>query len=286
MKITQSVLGAADKCMLAAQYTLDPPLWFKRVGSSSRATGTGYHAGLEHLYGFRKAWGCDTDLGDITSVAVETFDKSITMDLYDNTPIEEFKWDEKVPDRETAVELIAVMLAEYVNGGHVWPMDWEILGIEVNATFDDPECGPNIQTKLGADLVLRDPNGWIVAVDHKTANKAWDANKATPRKNNQSCSYLRNLRRQYPDAPGYRFVFDIMQYPNTKSGPRFERRISDPEPRHEAAIVKKTHDFAAMYTLVHINQGLDLPANPASTLCNPKWCDFFQGCPFGAALDN
>jgi threonine dehydrogenase-like Zn-dependent dehydrogenase len=45
-RLTQSVLNQVDKCQLAAQYTLDTPTWVPKVGGSTRALGTGFHAAL------------------------------------------------------------------------------------------------------------------------------------------------------------------------------------------------------------------------------------------------
>jgi hypothetical protein len=138
---------------------------------------------------------------------------------------------------------------------------------------------------VGADLVLQDPNAWIIAVDHKTAGRRWPDGKHSPRKNVQSPFYTGLLQEIYPDAPGVRFVFDVMTYPNKKGECTFERRISDPEPRHIEAVRKQAQTFVTLYEKVHVENGLDLPGNPTSTLCSPAYCDFWEVCPFGAALD-
>jgi hypothetical protein len=284
VRITQSILGQADKCMLAAQYTLDRPSWAVREGGAERAVGTGYHAGLERYYVLRSGTlGNDLvpDLVTMVGTACDVFDTSMTVDLYDNRPIEVFKWSERVPDRTAAHSLIEALLKAYTDGKHWWPSDWSVLETEASHTV----LVDGFEYKLGADLVLQDPAGYIVLVDHKTAGKAWASNKHEPRKNDQASLYTALARHVWPDAPGHRFVFDIMRYPTKSSGPLFERRISDPDSRHEAAVLKKALDFRAVYEIVHVNNGRDLPANPASTLCNPKWCDFFAGCPFGAALE-
>lgn len=289
-RLSQSVLGAADKCLLSAQYTIDRPSWVQQVAGSARAVGTGYHAGLELYYLERMAVpGLRPDLPSMITKGQEIFEVSMSTDLYDNSPVDVFKWDETIPDQEHANRFIERMLTAYVNGteedptSKVWPDDWQVLGVEVHAQLDDPEVG--MPTKFGADLVLRAPDDGIVLVDQKSAGKAWGAGKEHPRKNVQAPFYGRNARRLYPDAPYYRFVFDIMTLPKPKTPPRFSRRISDPKPEHEAAIVKKAVDFLTVYHEVHVRLGRDLPANPASTLCNPKWCDFFEGCPFGRALE-
>lgn len=283
MRLTQSVLSDADNCLRRAQYRLDPPTWATRIAGATRAVGTGYHAGLELRYRARLDGAPLPTVDDMVAAGLATFDTSMTTDLYDNSPVDEFRWDDRVPDRGTAHHLIASMVTGYMDGGHEWPADWRVLGVEVHGLVADPVVGADL--KFGADLVLRDPNGWIVIDDHKTAGRAWDESKHLPRKNVQAPFYQRLARHLWPEAPGYRFVFSVITYPNAKGVVKFERRISDPQLEHEAAIATKARNFLDMYQLVHVQAGLDLPGNPSSTLCNPKWCDYWQGCPHGAALD-
>lgn len=282
MRITQSMLGNADKCLLSFQYGLDKPEWFKRIAGSERLVGTGFHAGLELLFRARLEGRSDPMLGSMIDAAFGAFESGCLVDAYDNSPVDEVLWSERVPDHDTAHIFMSSMLAEYVEGGHTWPVDWDVIGVEVSETV---VIGAHT-FKLGADLVLRDPNGWIVLVDFKTANKAWDQNKHKARKNNQGALYTELAKYVWPGEPGYRFVFDIIQPPNASGICKFDRRICDPSPEHGQAILKKATDLAFLYETVHVKAGMDLPANPASTLCNPKWCDYWGGCPHGAALDN
>jgi len=284
MRVSQSILGQVDKCLLAAQFSLDPPAGAVIVGSPARLIGTAYHAGLEHFYLSRQHFGADARLQEMLAVAHTAFIDGLGVDAYTGQPIGEFKWDDKHPNTESCFDVIDAMLTEYINGGHAWPADWAVLGVEQSFKFDDPQLGGHTATGT-ADLVLQDPAEYIVVVDHKTAGKAWDQSKHLPRKQNQSPWYTNYFKKLYPDAPGVRFVFDVMTYGTAKSGPKFERRVSDPTAAHEVATVKKAADFAFLYQTVHVKAGMDLPANPASTLCNPKWCDFFDQCPHGAALE-
>jgi hypothetical protein len=280
MRLTQSVLSTSGDCQLRAQYTLEPPAWVRRTAGSTRALGTAFHAALEHFYTERFA---DPPLWVLVAGGTRVFDRSCEIDLYDNTPVEVFNWDAKVPDRETAISYLSAMLAEYLP--HAWPTDWTVLAVEHNEWFDDPDVGENVQTKLGCDLVLLDPNDFVVAVDFKTAGKAWPEHKEHPRKNTQAPFYMRNLRRAFPGHAGYRFVFDIVTYGGPRSAPKFERRISDPTPLHEEAVRIRARNFVFAYETVHVKAGMDMPANPASNLCSPKFCDYFDGCPFGTALE-
>lgn len=268
--------------MLKAQYTLDRPSWAVRVAGSNRALGTGWHSAMELLYLARKMGGPLPTADDMVAKAIEIFDLSLKVDLYDDTPVEEVKWDENVPDAETAHSHLDKMIHFYMDNGHAWPEDWRVLEVEANVTLDDDRLG---RVKLGADLVLQAPDGGVVLVDFKTAGKPWIEGKAHPRKNVQSPFYLRLAKRIWPDAPYYRFVFDVITLPRPKAGISFQRIISDPQEKHEEAIVRRAEAVLSVYKAIHVDLGRDLPANPNSTLCNPRFCDWFSGCPFGQALE-
>lgn len=278
MKLSQSVLSSSQDCLRKAQYTLVPPPGTKRTASAARAVGTGYHAGIELLYAARHQGETEPTLDDMIGRAITVFNDSTVTDLYDNTPVDIFLWDDKVPDSKTAHGLIGKMLTEYVEGGHVWPGDWRVLGVEIHGHVWDPYVGADL--KVGADLVLQAPDRGLVAVDQKTGGKAWADSKADPRKNVQAPHYLRLLKQLFPGLPYYRFVFDVMTY-----GGKFQRIISDPAPKHEDAVAEHARQFVGLYEREVVTLGNDLPANPSSTLCNPKWCDFWSTCPFGEALE-
>jgi hypothetical protein len=282
VRLSQSVLSAAGDCQRKAQYTLDRPKWAKRVGYSHSAVGTGFHAGNEILYIARRDGITEPTLDDCIGRGIEIFDTSMTTDLYDNTPIQEFKWSDDVPDQATAHDLIAQMLTAYWPDH--WPADWTVLAVEIHGNITDPYIGWDC--KVGADLVLLDPNDWVWGIDFKTSHKSWNKGKEHPRKNVQSPFYNRLLKQIFDGHAGYRFVFDIMKYPNTKSGPVLDRRVSDPQPEHEEAVKVMARQFITVYEKVHVELGEDLPANPQSNLCSEKYCDFWNGCPHGAALDN
>lgn len=282
LRLTQSVLSSAEDCMLKAQYTLDRPEWAQRVAGSNRALGTGWHAGMELLYVARKFGQAQPTVDDMIGKAIEVFDLSLSVDLYDDTPVEQVKWDDNVPDHATAHSHLDKMVRFYMDNGHAWPQDWRVLDVEANVTLDDDRLG---KVKLGADLVLQASDGGIVLCDHKTAGKPWVEGKAHPRKNVQSPFYLRLARRIWPYAPYYRFVFDVITLPRPKAGISFQRIISDPQEKHEEAIVRRAEAVLATYQAIHVDLGRDLPANPNSTLCNGKYCDFFDGCSFGRQLE-
>jgi hypothetical protein len=281
VRLSQTALSNSLDCMLKGQYTIDRPAWAKRVAGSARACGTGFHAGNELYYIARRDGLTLPTLDDCIGRAIEVFQMSQTTDLYDNKPVDQFKWDEDVPDEETAKVIIEKMLTAY--WPEHWPMDWQVLAVEIHGSIPDEYVGADM--KVGADLVLVDPHNWLVGVDFKSAHKAWNRGKEHPRKNVQAPFYQQLLRQLYPGYAGYRFVFDIMKYPNKAGECVFDRRISDPSPAHEAAVRENAKKVVHLYQTLHVEQGLDLPANPSSTLCNPKWCDFWEGCPHGAVLD-
>lgn len=281
-RLSQSVLAASEECGRKAQYLVEHPVWAHRVGGSARAVGTGYHAGLEHHYAARRDGRPIPTTVECVDAAVDVFQRSLVTDLYDDTPIVEFRWDENVPDQNTAESHIRAMVSHYFDHGCEWPADWQVLDVESHVQLTDPRLG---QVKFGADLILSAPDGGLVIEDHKTAGKTWGQGKSDPRKNVQAPFYQRLARQIWPDRPYYRFTFGVMLLPRPKAGIVFSRIVCDPQPVHEEAIVARALDFLFAYNVLVVEHGLDLPANPNSSLCSPKFCDFFSGCPHGAILE-
>lgn len=287
MRVRQSTLGEADKCLRSLQYSLEHPTYH---GGSIRAVGTGYHMAHEHFYGFVETWGWDplvqftevrqTLITESIKVGQERFDQSVAMapsHVSEETKTAgAFRWDDTAPDTETGHAMIESMVRAYHDGGHAWTPEFEVLGVEV--PFSLPFHGDH--TRDGSiDLVLKDSAGYIIGDDHKTAGRAWDKGKHEARKQNQSPWYTAALMELYPNAPGYRFTYSIMTYAG-----KFERRISDVGMRHILATERKAMQVVSLYEHLR-GAGYDLPANPASTLCSPKWCDHWDICEHGAALD-
>lgn len=291
MKVRQSTLGSADKCLRALQYDLENPVYH---GGSTRALGTAYHQGLETFFKPGLPPGRLMPMAELLAGANAEFDRCVSMEPSHESEKTKtagsFRWDEAVPDKETAYEILALILPEYINN-FAWPIDpdfttldrlpkadhFGVLGTELsfNLPFFDKH------TSNGSmDLTLVDEHGWIIGVDFKTAGRMWPKGKEHPRKQNQAPWYVRSLKELFPNAPGYRFVFDIM----TIKG-KFERRIADPSDAHIDAVERKAIQVVSLYEGMR-GAGLDLPANPANTLCNPKWCDHWDVCEYGAALDS
>lgn len=274
MKVRQSTV---KDCMRSMQYSIEATVYH---GGSIRAVGTGYHAGVEHLYLARQHGLVMPSPDECLEVAIQAFDDTSSMKPshateFSRTP-GNFKWNKTVPDRDTAVEFLQVMIPAYFEQG-LYPDDWQVLGVELG--FELPFTG-DLTRNGSIDLVMLDPNGWVVIDDQKTTGKMWPENKHKPRKAHQAPWYVSAAKEMFPGANGYRFVFSIMTYKG-----KFERRISDPEPRHEAAADQLLWETVALYKTARAN-GLDLPANPSSNLCSPEYCDWWDVCPFGEALDS
>jgi hypothetical protein len=271
MRIRQSHLGDFDACGRKMQYKIEDP---RDLSGSVRAVGNGYHAGLELYYNARMAGDKHLPTPEACGTAgVKEFDTRL------ESAGDSFLWDpEKFTTRDEAHGAIRQLVYEYFDGGHQWPLEFVVLGVEISFTV--PIEGSEHVMGGTADLVLQDPMGGILGVDHKTAGKRWPAGKHEPRKNNQAPWYVKALQQVFPGAPYYRFVFDVMTY-----GGVFERRIADPDGRHIEAITRKAIEIATVYEGMRLGAGMDLPANPGNTLCNPKWCDHFDVCPYGRALE-
>ncbi len=281
--ITQSLLSSADDCLRKFQYGLQRPVWVRQIASADRAVGTGYHAGLAHYYEQRiDNPSALPDKARMINAAVAVFATSIETDLYTGLPVDDFRWTDRVPDLATAHKLIGELITAYVDNEWWIGLEHTVLAVELNEQFTDPESG--LVFKLGADVVTS--IGTTLRLhDHKTAGKAWPQGKESPRKQNQSPLYTWAARQKWPDMERVEFAFDIITYPGPRTPVRFERRVTTPTPAHEQAVVGKAIDLLHLYQTAVVEHGRDLPANPSSTRCNPKWCDYWDGCSHGAALD-
>lgn len=285
MRFSQSLLDKADNCLLSMQYAVEDDRYFDGI---VRAVGTAYHAGHEHYY---RRWrrGTPPPVDEVIDVAYDALNGCIMRGEAEDT----FVWDEKFPDEEAARVCVAGMLRHYytvvLEDGPI-PWTWEVADVEVPWELPHPREPGILLTSRGIDLVLRDPNGFIVGVDHKTSGKGWDEFKHHPRKKAQGPLYVWAMQQLYPGAPGYRFVYDVIGYPNKKAGKvnpagwcNFSRRIADPAPAHIEAALARVETTAWLYQKVRA-AGVDMPANPSSTLCSQRYCDFFDLCPFGKVL--
>lgn len=278
MRVHQSL---TDDCLRKMQYSIESNVYH---GGSVRAVGSAYHKALENYALDRIDHGYfepdEAELSGLVFIAHQEFDRISaggTSHISEATRERgDFRWDEKFPDRETAHAGIEKMVRSYFEGKHYWPEEWTYLGSEI--PFELPWFGEH--TRGGSmDLVLEGPDGGILVDDQKTAGRKWDQGKSSPRKKGQAAWYLWAAMDLWPGRPSYRFTYSIMTYTG-----QFERREATPTPAQINAHAQRMADLVTTYVVVRAN-GAELPANPASTLCNSKWCDFFSVCPFGAPVD-
>jgi hypothetical protein len=256
------------------QYSIETPPEVYMSGSV-RATGTAYHAALELMYSWRAASSPATRPADDDVLTCLLAEATASFDSEFARAGEYWMWDDKLPNRDQAIGTITDMLRTYVNGGFEWPSTYQVYGVEVGFNFDWKDG----HTRSGTmDLVLVDPFGAIIGVDHKTAGRMWPSGKEHPRKNNQASWYVGALKEMFPDASAYRFCFDVMTYAG-----KFDRRLVEPSDDHIKAIEDKATQVALIFSWARA-AGLDLPANPGSNLCSDKYCDFWQMCPHGETL--
>ena len=260
--IRQSLLGDVDTCLRRAQYKIElpPPM----ISTAWSALGTAYHKALEIFYktGEAKAY----------QAAVDVYWDEIEITS------KEVRYKADLPNDDKTLDTLWAMLNSYFDGGRYWPVDrYKVLGVEESFTV---EQGDGSKFHGTIDLVLEDQDsGWTILVDHKTAGRKWKSDKSNPRRNNQSPFYSFWWQELHPETPGVVFFFDVMTYKG-----EFSRLPSISDERHQAAVMKKATDFQLLYELVR-GAGVDLPVNPSSTLCSPLYCDFWDVCPSGEALD-
>lgn len=279
MRVRQSTLGEADKCLRSLQYSLEHPVYH---GGITRAIGTAYHYGLEWAY-LRQI-----ENGVFPNVEVAQIEAQerlrVAVEMAPSHPSEEektpgtFKWTSAVPDLATAEYILDHMLKSYWEHEEtVWRYPYRVIAVE--KSFHLPLW--NGHTADGSiDLVIEGPDGEIIGEDHKTAGKnRWPYNKHHARKQNQSPWYVMAMHELYPDATDYRFFYDIMTHKGV-----WERRETIVNDDHIQAVHDKALQVVTLYEGLR-GAGLELPANPSSNLCSPDYCDHWDICPYGAALD-
>lgn len=261
--LRQSTIGDADVCLRRVQYG-------RRHGGGTgeaRVVGTGYHAGLAHYYEHRRL-GEATNRADIIDAALAAFEQACG----EHGGVQE--WD---TSRHEATGRVVDFIDGYFGGGHQWPDSYEILAVE--QTFAMPLPWPGWAAWGTFDLVVRDGGGQVVVVDdHKTAKRKWKAGKESPRKNVQQIWYRHWAARLYDLEPDQvHFTF------STIGTWGFERR---PAPRNGYEISQlflKAHSLTSL--IAQMDDGCEMPPNTDSFLCDARWCDHWDRCPFGEAFD-
>jgi len=260
----QSLLNTADICQTRLEFTLDPDR--PNRGGVSRALGTGYHAGLDHLYTCRLN-GLAYIKEDVLAAGAASFVETLRW-------TDQFNW--KVNDRiwtyGEVQELIESMLLAYLDQGCQWPDEYRVVAVEQPFTLDWIEGWKRHGT---IDLLLQNLNtGWYYLVDHKTSTKRWSAKKSTAAASSQAAWYL-DVYREILGTHEVSFVYDVM----THAG-RFDRI---PAHRTEPQIALTKVRAIQVADLIERN-GPFLP-NPSSNLCSETYCDFYQECPYGQTLN-
>lgn len=266
----QSNINTWGRCEAEVGYAWDRPDEY-RTGEAP-VLGTGYHAGLAVLYTQHRN-------GEPLSkeLAFAASDQAIDDEIL---AADRFRWD-AWNERELK-QLARDCISHYVDGEHMWPRQFKVLGVEVEACLPGhlarlPE-GWIITIQL--DVVLEEPHsGRHLIVDHKTARRKWAANKSQPHKTIQPTWYkhwwAQVWEQLHGETPDVAFHYDIMQH----QGFRFERR----EAHTSNAAVRFAID-QAQHMAEALESGRRLTVSPEHPLCDARWCDWFDECPAGARL--
>jgi hypothetical protein len=276
LKMRQSLIGSAETCLKRAAYSLADPVY--KTGEA-RAIGTAYHKGLETYYMIRQEHGFfvphEGDLEGIELCAAAEFDREVEK------AGDTWAWETSL---DACQDKIRNMLRTYFTGSHswggggmgfYWPEGYRVIGTEVSFTHE----WYNGHFAHGTiDLMLEDPNGWTVLVDHKTAGKKWPKGKEDPRKNIQAPWYVYWWSKLNETEKVY-FAFDVMTYGGT-----FERRPVYPTPKDQELVLAKAKFYAGILSTLGPD---DLAGNTSSALCSERYCDSWAVCPHGSgALDS
>jgi hypothetical protein len=267
----QSLIGNAETCLKRAAYSLADPVY--KTGEA-RAIGTAYHKALEIYYAGRQsglpAAPEPAQVGLFVEDAYEEFDREIEK------AGETWVWE---TSKDQCQDKIRAMLMTYFTGSHswdgastsfYWPEGYRVIGTEVSFTH---EWYQGHFAHGTIDLVLEDPNGWTVLVDHKTAKKKWPQGKEDPRKNIQAPWYVYWWSTLNETSDVY-FAFDVMTYGGT-----FERRPVRPTVKDQELVLAKAKFYAGILSTLGPD---DLAGNTSSALCSERYCDSWSVCPHGA----
>lgn len=258
LTMRQSTLSTADVCLKRIEYDLQGR---PRTSSEASSLGTGYHYAMELYYRQRQEIGFYVP----NPAEVEELASEAGVKMFLELPKDKWKYE----DPDVKLEALRNMVRSYFVDERHWPEEYTVLGTEV---FWRWEWLPNLPASGTIDLVVADRGGFVTLVDHKTAGRMWDQTKHSPRKNRQAPWYTYWWEQMTGVKP--QFVFDIMTH-----ALKFERRVSDVKPEHQAAVLKHAEIVAKMML-----SGDEMPANPSSNLCSERYCGHWDVCPFGAIL--
>ena len=265
----QSMLGQGDVCLKRLEFDR------KHGGgySEPRVLGTAYHAGAAYAYRHHDDPFVDKDA--MRQEVIDAFAAELSTAAERNMVI---AWD-KFGSESGALQK-AIDLANIYVDRHLLSYEfYEVLGVET--PFWWPIGGRWIAHGT-IDLIVRDRRDgthWIV--DHKTAGRAWTKGKESARAQNQPGWYLGWWPTMWAhmhngEWPITQFAFHVMQYTGT-----FDVKIA---PRTQGEI-QRAFDKAALLMNLIDNNGPYFP-NQSHFLCDPRWCDHFSRCSFGAGMSD
>ena len=249
-----------------------------RTGEAA-VMGTGYHAALAAHYQARKDGDTVTraDLYDAARDAIEA--------EYARAGEHMRHWAWKPAE---LLETAWACVDHYIDGEHGWHASYEVLAVEVECHMPArflPGLPAEWTIEFTVDLVLREPySGRLILVDHKTSRRKWNKAYHLPVHAPQPSFYGHLFPIVFAEMSGLpiqqdvSFYFDIIQH----QGYSFERRqapITHEGWLYWADVLTKT----ARQLEAAPNAEL-LVANPDHKLCDARYCDWFDDCPYGADL--
>lgn len=272
--VRQSTVGQFDICGQRVAFDRDPTI---RYGSGiNRALGTAVHAGLEVYYSARMNGEAGLTVPNYVEAAVASLDDEVakTGDGFSWQYQHETKTKKQVVlTRAESVKMISKVIVDYHEQEWFWPLDYEILAVELQFLLPIPGKG---HTATGTfDLALRGPDGWVWGADHKTGkDKKPKAGKFSAASSVQAAVYSWAIAQLF-DFERVAFAFDYLSFMGG-----FTRVI---ETRTQAQIDVSLDKVNIVGDILDAD-GPYLP-NPSHFLCSQHFCDHWDYCPYGRVLN-
>jgi RecB family exonuclease len=271
-------MNEAEICLRRGQYYMDPDIG--RTYNQFALLGRAWHIGMEAYYGARK-----DDPGLMLNMSGEQIEwrmQAIVLgyiaDTWEHDP--DFAFSENASTLRSIDEVsnAAIQMTEswalQRKTGMEWESDYRILATEAHITLSmDWHLFRGV-----IDLVMDHPEMGVVITDHKTGARMWNKTKMDARRLTQAPLYAEAWYRTTGQDPTWA-TYDLMLH----SG-QFVRVWVPVAQEVRAYTVGRWHDLADLYAQYR-SEGTDLPMNPTSPLCQAKYCNYWDICPSGAALD-